>query len=621
MQSRITRATLNAITTRPSVSIARFQDPTWIRASSTELGQTHDPVGSAPHASTHPHSGAANLKTMWDTGENASNMESQRRRKSSGIRPKPKRTNLAGTGKTFEGISSSTARNSLENDTTSAESGPSIGISMEEYTDHLFNAIGDESNSRFKQPLGRKTGLSLQQYISYLYRKQAPTKGTFQVRESGGNSASKENTAHSSTVAPIRYVADKDSHPKAATLAEARDLFYKHSPLELSALPTTGQPYSLPRPQDYLGKTKTRLRHLYDRMTYKTMPTAKWYADAAVKPLLLTFDAFGTLFTPREPIETQYCEAARQYSLSLNESDVKDSFAKAYKAQLKAHPNYGKRTGLDPERWWTEVIEQTIIKLLPEEQNIPRHLASDLYTRFSSSEGYRMYDDVFDLLTLIGTSFQAANWPPRRTMLGIISNSDPRVYSILESFGIEVYPSLFPPRWAPESIAQRPNFGPAHFAFASLSYVHGVGKPSTELYGSALRDAQRALDGLHQVGRLTRSGNAILENINRDFYHMHIGDDWDKDIVPAMQQGFEAVLIDRSLKEKVSYRWCEGRVVSVVNSLAEIRQLLTEERMREPQRHTLERPVPLQARPYGNTHGRRLKSHPGFPEGEFVTLA
>lgn len=408
---------------------------------------------------------------------------------------------------------------------------------------------------------------------------------------------------------------------KAATLVEAQSILGSPS-LSRINLKTTGQPYSLPEPRKFVRKTRVGLRNMYDRMTYAEMPAATWYAGGAVRPLLLTFDAFGTLFTPKQPIERQYCEVAQEYSLSLNEDDVKTSFETAYRAQLAAHPNYGKTTGLDPERWWTQVIKATITSLLPEEQGIPHGLTQTLYWRFASREGYTMYEDAVDLLTLIGTSFQASNWPPRRTMLGIISNSDPRVASILESFGIQIYPSMFPPRYTPESIKQRPDFGPAHFAFAALSYVHGTSKPSTELYTWALRDAQRALDGLHIAARLTRSGNEILDNINKDFHHMHVGDDWDKDIVPAVKLGFDAVLIDRSIKKRISERDLDGQKITVINDLTVIKELLTEERTKKQPHHDERRPVPRQVRPYRNTYGRSLKPHPGFDgDSNIMTLA
>lgn len=42
---------------------------------------------------------------------------------------------------------------------------------------------------------------------------------------------------------------------------------------------------------------------------------------------LVTFDAFGTLFTPRKPISKQYGEVARQYGLQgFSDDDISISF-------------------------------------------------------------------------------------------------------------------------------------------------------------------------------------------------------------------------------------------------------------------------------------------------------
>ena len=37
--------------------------------------------------------------------------------------------------------------------------------------------------------------------------------------------------------------------------------------------------------------------------------------------LVLTFDAFGTLFTPKSPISKQYIAAAREHGLNLTDED------------------------------------------------------------------------------------------------------------------------------------------------------------------------------------------------------------------------------------------------------------------------------------------------------------
>lgn len=93
---------------------------------------------------------------------------------------------------------------------------------------------------------------------------------------------------------------------------------------------------------------------------------------------LITFDAFGTLFTPREPIAKQYSDVARQLGLSgFTESALQSSFhtgmqthhgmpaanrlivdlatTAAFKNESRRHPNYGKASGMLANQWWANV--------------------------------------------------------------------------------------------------------------------------------------------------------------------------------------------------------------------------------------------------------------------------
>ena len=92
--------------------------------------------------------------------------------------------------------------------------------------------------------------------------------------------------------------------------------------------------------------------------------------------LLICFDAFGTLFKPKRPIAQQYAEVATSLGLrKLSEDEVQSSFMKgtlkqepssgkhrtilrfypAFKHESKAHPNYGKASDMNVEKWWTNV--------------------------------------------------------------------------------------------------------------------------------------------------------------------------------------------------------------------------------------------------------------------------
>lgn len=74
------------------------------------------------------------------------------------------------------------------------------------------------------------------------------------------------------------------------------------------------------------------------------------------KRLVLTFDAFGTLFTPREPIAKSYADTARKYGLSgFTDDEIASAFRDAFKRQSKNAPNYGRKVGLNAGQWWLNV--------------------------------------------------------------------------------------------------------------------------------------------------------------------------------------------------------------------------------------------------------------------------
>jgi FMN phosphatase YigB (HAD superfamily) len=279
----------------------------------------------------------------------------------------------------------------------------------------------------------------------------------------------------------------------------------------------------------------------------------------ATRPILLTFDAFDTLFTPKEPIGQQYCTISRKYGLDLDEKAVMSSFKTAFKDMSARLPNYGKGTqGMTPENWWTTLITNTLTPLLPETMpHLPYALPDELYTHFSTSAAYTLFPDVMPFLSLIGTSsYSASHWAPRRTMLGVVSNSDPRVRDILSSFHppIPFTPSMFPPRYTPHSRHTHHSFGPAHFSFAALSYETGFEKPDPRAFDRALRLAQKSLDTLHPVARLTRTGSEMLQDVRNEFHCLHVGDDVNKDVLAALGAGWDVVLIDRKNPVPISTR-------------------------------------------------------------------
>lgn len=77
----------------------------------------------------------------------------------------------------------------------------------------------------------------------------------------------------------------------------------------------------------------------------------------AAKPnLLLCFDAFGTLFSPKGPVAQQYAEVARQCDFTgFSDKELQSRLLEAIKDEREQNPNYGKATGLGATQWWTNV--------------------------------------------------------------------------------------------------------------------------------------------------------------------------------------------------------------------------------------------------------------------------
>lgn len=96
--------------------------------------------------------------------------------------------------------------------------------------------------------------------------------------------------------------------------------------------------------------------------------------------LVLTFDAFGTIFRPRQPIGQQYADAAGAHGLKgFTSQNVEATFrtgearerwcehantVEAFQSTKQKFVNYGKAEGLDPKTWWANVrnlIDLTLV--------------------------------------------------------------------------------------------------------------------------------------------------------------------------------------------------------------------------------------------------------------------
>jgi FMN phosphatase YigB (HAD superfamily) len=281
--------------------------------------------------------------------------------------------------------------------------------------------------------------------------------------------------------------------------------------------------------------------------------------------LLLCFDAFGTLFKPSKPIPLSYAQAAIRHGIHIPDADnptsVSSSFKSAFKRASSEHPNYGKATGMGAEKWWGTVIENTFTPFLGPNQSVPPGLTKELLHMYSSSEGYTLYPDVLPFFNMLRPqkyqySHSTTNrglWPWKKTVVGVITNSDDRVPGILSSFALKVNPRRhgIDSRKKQDDAEKRPVKRKAtrskmtrkariHLRddvdFTVLSYDVGAEKPDRRIFAAAEKMLDRTLKSDWEASYHTPMAS---------FEKLYVGDDLTKDVFGAQDAGWSSVLLER----------------------------------------------------------------------------
>jgi len=219
-----------------------------------------------------------------------------------------------------------------------------------------------------------------------------------------------------------------------------------------------------------------------------------------MQPLkLITFDFLGTVgrFKGR-PLE-HYADVIGQSGLKFKKESLGKGFQKAIVETEANLPNfgYGRMTSVS---WWTGVVSSTIKYAAELEQQtikLPNEkiqkLAQALYHRFSGPETYEVFPETIEVLQQVRKEYP-------ETTVGIISNTDERLHTILESLDLM-----------------------RHFDFVITSKQVGFAKPHPHIFKTALKAAQtQAEESLHvgdnafndYEGALNAGMNAVLVNRN-----------------------------------------------------------------------------------------------------------
>lgn len=211
------------------------------------------------------------------------------------------------------------------------------------------------------------------------------------------------------------------------------------------------------------------------------------------QPQVIFLDAVGTLFGVRGSVGEIYSNIARQGGVEVHPETVDQNFRQVFQnsspcafpqASLAEIPNY-------EFDWWQKIAYATFAKAGVIHQFTDfGAFFRDLYAYFATPYPWQVYPDVIPALM---------HWQEQGIELGIISNFDTRLYSVLDALGLQQF-----------------------FDSVTISSVVGAAKPEKQIFTSALEKHQ------------------CLPS-----QAWHIGDSKAEDYQGALAVGIHAFLIER----------------------------------------------------------------------------
>lgn len=176
------------------------------------------------------------------------------------------------------------------------------------------------------------------------------------------------------------------------------------------------------------------------------------------KPKVIFVDAVGTLFGVEGSVGRVYADIAQQFGVTADAEALNKAFFKHFKA---AEPMAFPGTDLThvPAKeyaWWKAIAEKTFRTVARFEQFKDfEAFFSALYAHFAGADPWLVYPDTFHSLE---------RWRAMDIELGVISNFDSRIYTVLDSLVMADF-----------------------FKSVTISTEVGVAKPDPLIFTTALR--------------------------------------------------------------------------------------------------------------------------------------
>ncbi len=210
-------------------------------------------------------------------------------------------------------------------------------------------------------------------------------------------------------------------------------------------------------------------------------------------PKVIFFDAVGTLFGVRGSVGQVYADLASQFGVKVAADQINLAFAQSFQSANSssfAGVNQSDVPALEFE-WWQAIATQTFQQagVINDFADFPGFFA-ELYSYFATAKPWFVYPDVLPVLEQLHQT---------QITLGVISNFDTRLYSVLKALDLAKY-----------------------FSSVTISTEVGAAKPDPHIFRVGLKK-HRCL------------------TINA----WHIGDSYKEDYQAAKTVGMRGILINR----------------------------------------------------------------------------
>jgi len=174
-------------------------------------------------------------------------------------------------------------------------------------------------------------------------------------------------------------------------------------------------------------------------------------------PKVIFFDAVGTLFGVKGSVGNVYSAIAHRFGVVADAEKLDAAFAEAFKrAPSPTFPNVPAQAIPQKEwEWWHEVTKQTFQQVGLANQFFDFDgFFQQLYDHFATAHPWEVYPDVIPCLQ---------RWQDQGIPLGIISNFDSRLYSVLTALDLAPF-----------------------FSSITISSDVGAAKPDPRIFQSAI---------------------------------------------------------------------------------------------------------------------------------------